>query len=168
MKLVIATRLAQPEVGGFPDKCRIEDADNGMILWQTLFFGTNPNPVDPKSGAPWRKCYAQLAPGEYRYECVNSPKHGKCIALNTSSAHPFGGECRTTNINHNSATIKPGTYTAYAVQIHCGYRGGDKAPWRGSQACQTVDPDEWPHFISHFELGEKGIYKLVDESFIIT
>jgi hypothetical protein len=154
---IIGTRLYDPSVAGYPDKCRIEDDSNGMIVWSTLRFSTNPNPYHPESGQPWKKCYAQLAPGEMSYECVTTPKHGKCLLLNN------GGACKTTLPNLNPETLMPGTCTAFACLVHAGFRGGEN-PWRGSAACQTIDPDEWGVFMGHFTLGDKGIYQLVDES----
>jgi hypothetical protein len=154
---IIGTRLYDPSIDGYPDKCRIEDDENGMIIWQSLRYSTNPNPYRPSDGKKWNKAYAQLAPGEYRYECMVTGKHGKCIMLND------GGACPTTNKNFNPDTLNVGAFTAYACEIHEGFRGGEN-PWRGSSACQTVDPEEWSTFISHFEIGDKGIYILVDES----
>ena len=54
---------------------------------------------------------------------------------------------------------------AASVEIHAGYRGvASGRPWRGSLACNVVDPDDYPAFIGHFELNETGVYILVDET----
>jgi hypothetical protein len=159
VKKILGFRLSAPEKPGYPDKCRIEDVENGMIIFDFHSFSTNPNPVRPSDGAPWKKAYGQLFPGELKFECVTTPKHGKCLSLNS------GGDCKTTFPNLNPETKHPGSYTAQACLIHCGFRGkaDPKGPWRGSAACQTFDPEVWPSFIANFELGERGIYILIDE-----
>jgi hypothetical protein len=35
--------------------------------------------------------------------------------------------------------------------------------WRGSAGCQTLYPDDWNDFISHFKKGDTGIYELIDQ-----
>ena len=135
---IIGTRLSKPEAPGYPDKCRIEDVENGMVLFDSFSFRTNPNPgkMDGTTWIPWRLCYGQIFPGEYHFECVPSKKHGKCLLLNG------GGDCKTTFQNLNPKTQRPGSYTAQEVEIHCGERGESdpKGPWPGSAACQTWDP----------------------------
>ena len=157
MKRIIASRLTDPIVDGYPDKCRIEDAENGMVLLLVERFRTNPNPYkydsDTNIELPWQRCYAQITPMEYKWECAKTPKRGKCLVLNG------GGMCVTTLPNYNPDTEFPGTKTAYSVEIHCGFN----RTWPGSSACQTVHPDDWSNFISHFELGEQGVYVLNDE-----
>ena len=148
-KTIIATRLCAPDVGGYPDKIRIVDDSNGMVLFEKTRFSTNPNPFKPITCEPWQKVYAQLAPGEYSFTCAISPKHGKCLTLND------GWNCATTFPDPNN----DGKMFAREVEIHCGY----SAAWRGSMCCQTVPPSLWGGFINHFELGETGIYELIDE-----
>jgi hypothetical protein len=159
MKTVLGTRLATPDVGGFPDKVQIFNGDTGgMLIYECYKYGTNPNPVNPHTGQPWYECEGQLATGTYSFTCIQSEKHGKCLALNGLATVP------TTRPNLNPDTANPGTETAQDVEIHCGYRSDapGRPGWRGSLCCQTVSPDAWPVFISHFELGEKGTYQLVD------
>jgi hypothetical protein len=164
-KIIIATRISTPEDGGFPDHCRIVDDTNGMVLWQeNPWFGTNPNSVNPKTGQKWFGCYAQIAAGSMTYICRETKKHGKCLVLNVTKEFPAGGPCATTRKNFNPETLYPGRCEAYACQIHRGYRGGEENPWRGSTACQTVAPEYWDTFIGHFEIGETGIYQLIDET----
>jgi hypothetical protein len=160
VKTVRGIRLSSPDVWGFPDKVKIFNGDAGlMLVYECPRYGTNPNPVNPHNvKQTWKEFEAQLALGKYAFECRITNKHGKCLMLNG------GAVCATTNPNYNPSTTHPGTYTAYLVEIHAGFRGVKSGrPWRGSLGCQTVDPDDWPTFISHFELGETGIYELVDE-----
>jgi hypothetical protein len=159
MKRIIGTRLSAPEIIGYPDKARIIDESTGMVLLDLPRFGTNPNGINPHTSAPWQTCYAQMAPvRSVPFYCIKSKKYGKCIMLNSS------GPIATTLPNHNPETKRPGTCTAYDVEIHCGH-SAKPSPWnRGSKICQTVHPDDWEMFISHFVRGEKGIYELVDET----
>jgi hypothetical protein len=158
-KTIIGTRLASPSVQGYPDKVQIIESD-GTVCWECTHFSTNPNPIRPNDLTPWNLAYAQLAAAEIPFTCEITNKHGKCIVLNNF------GICKTTNKNYDSDTKYPGTYTAEDCLIHCGYRGGIH-PWRGSEACQTLDPAYWAQFIANFELNEQGIYKLVDLSPIV-
>jgi hypothetical protein len=152
---IIATRLSTPDKPGFPDKCILEDDVDTMLLGGTLRFGTNPNPVNPKTGLPWEVAYAQLAPGMYDYKCVDHRKFNKCLVLNG------GAKCPTTRPNPNPESPCRGTYFAEGIFIHRGFRSGEQS-WRGSAACMTVDPDEWSVFINHFKFGDTGKFQLID------
>lgn len=164
-KLIIGTRYSKPEDPGFPDSVKIIDDTNGMEIFKlSPWFGTNPNPINPTTGKKWKDCYAQLAAGKMTYICRVTEKHGKCLVLNVTRAFPAGGPCGTTNSNKNPETLHPGASEAYCCQIHRGFRGGEENPWRGSEACQTVAPEKWDEFISHFELNETGIYQLINET----
>ncbi len=149
---IVATRLSNPDQSGYLDKCRIIDQSNGMELWHTDRFSTNPNPSKPNTTLRWTACYAQIICGVYPWKCIDSPKHGKCIALCNL------GMCETTLPNMNPDTLRVGKNEAYDVEIHCGF----SQTWRGSMACQTVYPDDWPAFISHFTLGQTGLYELIN------
>jgi hypothetical protein len=145
---IIGTRLVSPEVSGYHDKCAIVDQSNGMEIWSTDLFSTNPNPFCPQTQQKWPEVYAQLAAGNLSYECIRTIKHDKCLSLNV------GGECATTrsNVNHD------GRLVAFSCLIHCGY----SSTWRGSMACCTMHPDEWEEFISHFQMGDRGVFQIVD------
>jgi hypothetical protein len=152
---IIGTRLSTPDQSGYPDKIALlNGGENQMVLWEGTRFGTNPNPTKPETTLRWTACYAQIVAAIYNYECINSPKHGICLALNGL------GTCETTLPNMNPDTQYPGQNLAEDVEIHCGF----SQTWRGSHACQTVYPDDWEIFISHFQIGDKGLYQLIDET----
>ena len=158
-KTIRGIRLCDPSMPGFPDRVQILNSDTGdMLVYDCPRYGSNPNPVGPangpNAGKPWYEFEGQLAPGSYVWECWTSPKHGKCLLLNG------GGPCATTRPN----PAQGGQMFAASVEIHAGYRGvASGRPWRGSLACNVVDPADFPAFIGLFDLGEKGIYLLVDE-----
>ena len=149
-KRIIGTRLVKPEIGGYPDRVSCIDETNGMTLFSFPRFRTSPNPFQPKTNASWEDVYALIKPGLYPWVCKVTLKHGKCLALNDEGPIP------TINPDHNNG----GAFIAYAVLHHCGF----SPTWPGSAACQTVHPDDWENFISHFELGETGLYELIDET----
>jgi hypothetical protein len=150
-KIIHAFRLSMPDVSGYPDKVQILNSDTGdMLVYECNRFSTNPNPMNPHNGQSWRDSYTQIAPVTCKWSCIDSQKHGVCIALNGLGPVP---------------TIAPdpnnhGRYEALDVEVHCGY----SKTWRGSMACQTVHPDDWQTFIGHFLLGETGIFILTDET----
>ena len=154
-KIIHGYRQSQPEVEGYPDKVRIYNGNTGdMLLYECTRFRTNPNPYKPSSGQPWTEVYAQIAPtgasGGISWECLETPKHGRCIALNGMGPVP------TTGPDPNNGD----KFFAQAVLIHCGFSD----TWSGSMACQTVFPADWGAFISHFHLGEQGLFLLTDET----
>jgi hypothetical protein len=143
-------RLSTPDQSGYPDSVRLLNSDTGdMLVWESKRYRSNPNPTKPNTTLRWMACYAQIAPGVYPWVCKETPKHGKCIALNDE------GKIPTTNPDVNNGN----QFFATAVLIHCGF----SPTWSGSAACQTVHPDDWPDFISHFTLGQTGIYELIDQ-----
>jgi len=145
---IIATRLTEPDAEGYPDKCKIIDESNGMEVWATDRFRTNPNPYKPGyKGSPWWKFYAQILARKYTYEYYSSDRHGICLLLNGGAA------CSTTKKNpkQNDGMV------AFTVEIHRGFSD----TWPGSSACQTVHPDDWEKFIGHFKIGDNGIYEIV-------
>jgi hypothetical protein len=121
-----------------------------MEIFSCLRFRTNPNPTKPGTTLRWTACYAQIAPGLIPWTCEITEKHGKCIVFNDYQKVP------TTNPDINNG----GKFFATAVLIHCGY----SPTWPGSAACQTVFQDDWLTFISHFQVGQNGIYELVDNT----
>jgi hypothetical protein len=153
-KIIHAFRLSSPDEKGYPDKVQILNSATGdMLVYECTRFRTNPNPINPHNGESWRKWYTQIAPTKgIPWECIKSNKHGKCIALNGL------GPVSTIAPDPNN----DGKTNALAVEIHCGFSD----TWPGSMACQTAHPKDWPVFIGHFELGEKGIFILTDETTI--
>lgn len=154
MKIIHGFRLSAPEVSGYPDTVRIYNGNTGdMLLYESTRFRTNPNPNKPSTQQPWYKVYAQIAPTNEQgipWKCVETIKHGRCIALNDE------GPVATTGPDPNNE----GKAFATAVLIHCGFSD----TWPGSMACQTIFPADWAAFISWFTLGETGIYILTDET----
>jgi hypothetical protein len=148
---IVAARYSTPDSDGYPDTVQFEHADTGEVLMRFLRFRTNPNRLNPHNGKNWRECYGQIMPGIYRYACIASPKHGKCLALNGLAAIP------TTLPNYNPETQYPGTNSAEDVEIHCGQ---DNSLYPGSAACQLFPPDEWETAIGYFSLGDVGEYVL--------
>jgi hypothetical protein len=164
-KVIRAFRLSTPDVEGFPDKVQILNGDTGnMLIFESTVFRTNPNPYQPVNPAighlvqrPWSEVYAQIAPtgpDGIPWQCVTTPKHGKCIALNGEGPVPTTGP----DPNNNEQMF------ALAVLIH----ESSTVNWSGSMACQTVQkgdgPMQWTSFIGHFELGENGIFILTDDT----
>lgn len=153
-KVIRAFRYSSPEIPGFTDKVRIYNSNTGeMLLYESTRFRTNPNPNKPSTQQPWYKVYAQIAPTDQHgipWECIETLKHGRCIALNDR------GPVATTGPDPNN----DGKMFALAVLIHCAFSD----TWPGSAACQTIFPADWAAFISHFTLGEKGLFILTDET----
>ena len=124
-----------------------------MPLWERDRFGTNPNPTKPGTTLRWTAEYAQIVGQEYGWAAIIT--EGKpYLHLRLS----FKGQEKipTTNMNFNH----DGEFYATAVNIEKGF----SPTWRGSRACQEVHPEDWDEFISHFKLGDKGLYLLVDET----
>src|SRR5271157_3034542 len=153
-KIIHGFRQSTPDSDGYPDSAQILNSDTGnMLVYAEAHFRTNPNRINPHTGQSWQDSYAQIAPTGPQgipWACVETPKHGKCIALNGE------GPVATIAPDPNNG----GKMFALAVLIHCGYSD----TWPGSAACQTVEPADWAAFISWFTLGETGIYILTDET----
>ena len=152
--IIRAFRFSTPDAQGYPDKVRVYNSDAGnMEVYRSDRFRTNPNPYQPSTQKPWGEVYAQIAPTDpagIPWECIQSPKHGVCIAL--AGLGPVATTAPDPN-NH-------GQMEALDVEIHCGF----SLTWPGSMACQTVHPQDWPVFIGHFFLGDKGVFILTDET----
>jgi hypothetical protein len=84
------------------------------------------------------------------WECINSPKHGKCLLLNDGAELP----ARYPNSNHE------GRLVVSEVEVHC----GETEDWPGSAACCTVAPSLWPSFIKYFELGDTGQIAIIEKT----
>jgi hypothetical protein len=151
MITIIGRRLFDPLKEGYSDILKIYD-DNSMELWQGR-FSSNPNPHQPNSEPKifWQECYAQIMLGEYTYKVVTTDgKSYLHLRLYFSSSEKIP----TTNPNKNHG----GLHYAELVNIEKGF----SPQWRGSKACQTIYPDDYPSFISHFKINDAGIYKLTD------
>jgi len=150
MLTVIGKRLFDPLNEGYPDILKIYD--NSMEMWQGR-YSSNPNPYQPYSDPkiPWQECYAQIMSGEYTYKVITTDEklypHLR-LYLNNSEKIP------TTNPNKNHN----GLHYAELVNIEKGF----SLQWRGSKACQTIHPDDYLSFISHFKMNDTGIYKLIN------
>jgi hypothetical protein len=146
-KSIIIDCLSTPDRLGYNDRgtVLIDDA----IVWHDS-LRSSPNPYQPSTGKKWSEAYGWIAPCVTEFECIISPKHGKCLMLNDGGELP----ARFPNSNHG------GKLVVSAVEVHC----GETADWPGSAACQTVAPDLWPDFIKYFELGDKGQIAIIDKT----
>jgi hypothetical protein len=140
MKLIFIVSKSTPEQFGYLDRGSVI-IDDETILWHGS-MSCCPNPHQVSTKKPWREAYGWLQCSEYPWECINHPKHGKCILLASGAELP----ARAPNVNHNGRAV------VTEVMIH----KGQSSSWRGSAACLTLDPDMWGSFICCFEIGEKG------------
>ena len=149
-KDLLIESIATPDQDGYRDKIVILQ-DNKSVFHCKC--SECPNPYRPNDGALWASVYAWVACNTketpYRWKCVSTPKHDKCLMLNDGGAVP------TRNID-----IHTGKKYATAVELHCGATEN----WRGSMACITFPPTVWPAFIGEFLFGETGLLYIVDYS----
>jgi hypothetical protein len=146
-KSIIIDSLSTPDRLGYNDRGTVLFDD--VVVWHDSLSAC-PNPYKPSIGTPWKECYGWIAPLSTEWECVNSPKHGKCLLLNGGGELP----ARFPNANHD------GRLVVSEVELHCGF----DSQWRGSSACATVRPDLWPDFIKYFEIGDKGQIAIIDKT----
>ena len=154
MKTITLHSLSTPDNPelGYGDYVQVDE--DGKNLWGS-HASCCPNPYKVNGQGkpiPWKLLYDWIAYGEYKWECVDHYKYGKCLLING------GGEVASRNpIKNANGTI----FTE--VFVHSGGMG--KNPnWRGSAGCITLSPDLWPDFIELFKVGEKG--KLIVKPFI--
>jgi hypothetical protein len=129
-----------PDQAGYQDKGAVF-SDGGDLLWHGA-MSCCPNPHTPINQCPWQKEYGWLACGEYDWQCIDSPRHGKCLLLGGGGELP----ARMPNFNHN------GRMVVTEIMVHKGFSD----TWRGSAACLTVSPNLWPGFIDFFKIDDKG------------
>lgn len=110
-----------------------------------------PNNRSPFKGILWKECYTAIAPGEYRYACVNHWRFGKCLRVSMSSGS-LDIPARLPNAKHGGKRIAVGIYA------HRGWT----AFWRGSAGCVTIRPDRWAAFQRCFKVGQAGVLKVTD------
>ena len=146
-------RLSTPDKSGYPDAVRLLNSDTGdMLVWVSNRFGTNPNPTKVKTTLRWQACYAQIVAEIYGWTAITTDaKPYLHLRLNFNGSE----EIPTTNMNFNH----DGLFYAVDVNIEKGW----SLTWRGSAGCQTLYPDDWNDFISHFKKGDTGIYELIDQ-----
>ena len=107
----------------------------------------------------WRQAFGFAAPGEYPWECWNSPKHGKCLMLEPlpdGTGGLIGGPVATRYPDANNG----GQWIARSVEVHTGF----KVTWAGSKCCLTISPvvaDEW---WANFQIHDSGLLRIIDAS----
>ena len=145
-KIVVFQSHSTPAEMGYNDKANVID-EQGFI---TPHYAASccPNEYSPKTGKPWPKEYAFLAPIEYFFECIEHEKHGKCLLVNG------GKECETRNCNINHDNLRIATQ----IFVHC----GESDTWRGSAGCLTIHPLDWDAFMLNFFTWEKGVLRIID------
>jgi hypothetical protein len=151
-KSIIVESIITPNIAApcYGDKIVI--LDDGELIYHGPCRAC-PNPYTPSDKKPWVEAYAWIActaagiPLEW--ECVISPKHGKCLLINNGS--PV--RTRYPNKNHGNYFI------ATEIEIHQGY----SEVWSGSAGCITYPPDT-TDIMNFFELSEKGKLSIVDYS----
>ena len=146
-------RRSTPDAPGYPDAVRLLNSDTGnMEMWRSDRYATNPNPTKVKTTIRWQACYAQIVAQTYAWKAIitkGKPYLHLRLSFNGSEEIP------TTNMNFNH----DGLFYATDVNIEKGW----SLTWRGSAGCQTIYPDEYDAFISHFTLGQTGLYELIDQ-----
>ena len=151
-KSLIIQSLSTPDRLGYNDKISIVRDDESMAFHCPC--SACPNPYRPSDGALWRDAYGWIACNTketpYPWQCVESPKHGKCLLLNGGGELP----ARFPNSNHGGRAV------VSEVEIHC----GSTEQWRGSAACITLPPFIWLAFIGYFQLNETGNLYVYDGS----
>jgi hypothetical protein len=146
-KSIIIDCLSSPDRLGYNDRGTVLFDDR--IVWHDS-LRSSPNPYQPSTGKKWDLVYGWLAPCSTTWECINSPKHGKCLLLNDGAELP----ARYPNSNHE------GRLVVSEVEVHC----GETEDWPGSAACCTVAPSLWPSFIKYFELGDTGQIAIIEKT----
>lgn len=146
--------------GSTPDNPKLGYGD-----WCTVFPGiaavraissgpvrVPPNPWRPSDSAPWFEVYGWLAPGMYRFECVNHSRFGTSLLLEE------GGpvKSRTPNPNHEGRTVLT------EVFVHRGGTGTNPQ-WPGSAGCITTSPEYSDEFFGLFQPGDVGIVEIIQE-----
>ena len=145
MKTVDMIRKGTPEnpLYGYGDSCMVLQDGNQLFLGPC---STEPVGCSHTDGTPWIDCYAEVAEGEYKIECIDlNDKFGKCLLIQDNQYVP------TTNPNHNH----DGQYIANGLRVHSGAdeNGVDN---RGSAGCPTIPRDRWAEFIGLWVIGEIG------------
>jgi len=107
-----------------------------------------PNPIRPKDGTPWEKCYGWLAPGTFQARVVVHPKHGKCVLLAGGAGLP----ARRPNVNHDDRRV------VSEVFVH----SGESITHRGSAGCLTIPPNSWTSFMKGISAGDEILVTVID------
>jgi hypothetical protein len=149
MKILEITRQSSPTSPerGYADTMIVYEGTDPLVIFPC---SSCPNPFKPSTLDPWQNVYALLDYGEMTGECVQHEKYGKCILINN------GGEVKTINNNIN----QDGKRIAKEVFIHAG-GGKDKAEWRGSSGCITLNPVEFAALMSVFDVGDKCSVEII-------
>jgi len=145
MKTIDMIRKGTPDdpVFGYGDSAATIENGNQLFLGPC---STEPCGHRHSDMVPWIDCFAELAPGEYKLQCIDlKDRFGKCLLINDNQY------CPTTNPNKNHE----GQYIANGLRVHSGAdeNGQDN---RGSEGCPTIPRDRWAEFIRQWVVGETG------------
>lgn len=148
MKTITLHSLSKPDDPelGYHDYITVDDEKTLGIWGSHASCCPNPYKVNGQGKPiPWKLLYDWIAYGEYKWECVDHYKYGKCLLING------GGEVASRNPvkNKDGSTFK-------GVFVHTGAFKSKNPKWRGSQGCITIPPDQWTGFMELFTVGEKG------------
>lgn len=145
VKFLRSSTPDNPELG-YGDHVMVYD-DGKEIYGGHASTCPNPYSVNRKSHAkPWTMLYGWIAEGEYKFQCRDHEKFGKCLLLNG------GGKVDSCvpNPAHN------GEMWMEEIFVHRGAIGSLNPKWRGSRGCCTIPPEEADRFFACFQPGETG------------
>jgi len=140
---------SDPTVPGYNDRIAVADSRLHCISYLCpASGGPNHRQTNARGGGPWQARYPQIAPGTYRYECVEHRKYHKSLLLESGKEVA----CRAPNPQQHGELFMRGAF------LHSGQSAG----WRGSAGCPVVHPVFWLGFLFFFKIGQRGRLYVVD------
>lgn len=140
MKTVLFSVLSAPDRPAIGYADCVSVIDDGSPVY-TGRASTCPNPYAVGDSTPWENLYGWIADGEYKWQCVDHPRFGKCLLVNG------GREVKSRNPKRPAMT---------EIFVHRGAIKSKNPNWRGSRGCMTVPPNDWDAFTAKFKTGETG------------